>query len=267
MALMVATIGLWVAATTPGQTSAAPPAQRFAAAQALFDDARRIAQQDGADSVDARRRFREAAIAFAALARDGVASANLCVNAGNAYHFAGDNPRALLWYRRALSLANTPEIRNGLASLRRVCGAELWPPPQPSIARVLMFWHYDVSRRARQIILLIVYPLGCALGIAAVLGWRRRLCARAAAVLLLVGATLGVSDIISASGPAERWAVVVDEARGYAGDGESYTVVLDRIRPGQEVKVVESRLNWVKVALPGGAHCWLRADLCEPVDD
>ncbi len=239
------------------------PDQRFAEAQAAFDAARNDMQPAGADSVETRRRFRDAAERFAAIYRDGVRSANLCVNTGNAYHFSGDHPRALLWYLRALRLANTPETRNGVASLRRICGAELWPPPQGSIGRALMSWHYDVSRRTKQRILLATYPLGCLLLAVSVFVRRRSAFARVGLVLIVAGACMGISDLATAAGPTEQWAVVLESDKGYAGDGETYTTVVAAIRPGQEVRILERRPGWLRIALPGGITCWVRSRICE----
>ena len=241
------------------------PQQRFADAQAVFDSARQIAQATGGESIEARAKFHEAAVQFAAIAADGVRSANLCVNAGNAFHFAGDDPRALLWYLRASRLANTPETRSGLLTLRRVCGVELWPPERGSIGRVLMSWHYDVGRRTKQWLVLTAYPLGCLLLIVARFVRRRTALIRLGAVLLLAGAVMGVSDIVTAVMPGDRWAVVLENARGYAGDGETYSVVVDRIVPGQEVKIVETREGWWRVRLPSGVACWIPAGTCDEV--
>jgi hypothetical protein len=126
---------------SPALLRAGDAQQAFAEAQALFDDAKASLQQAGPDSLASRRMFREAATRFAEIMQDGIRSPNLCANAGNAFYFAGDDPRALLWYLRAERLANTRETRNGVASLRRACGATLWPPESGSIGRVLMFCH------------------------------------------------------------------------------------------------------------------------------
>ena len=241
---------------------AASPEQRFAEAQALFDDAQSKLSESGADSVEARRQFYESATRFAALAEDGVASVNLYVNTGNAYHFAGDNPRALLWYLRAERLGTRP---GGLATLRRIGKADLWPPEHTSIGRVLMSWHYDLSRRARQMILLVLYPIGCVMVIVSLFVRRRSLLVRLGIALIVMGSVIGISDVTSALGPGDRWAVVLEPAKGYAGDGEGYSVVVDSIIPGQEVKVLESRRQWVQVELPAHARCWLRAGVCEEV--
>ncbi|MBN1491291.1 MAG: hypothetical protein JXA69_15365 [Phycisphaerae bacterium] len=256
----VVTVTLLVA--TSDAAPAASPEARFAAAQAQFEAAMAVSQQGG-DTVEAKRGFYDAARAFAALAHDGVRSANLCMNAGNAYHFAGDDPRALLWYLRAQKLANIAETRNGVLVLRRAGGAALWPQDRGSIGRALMSWHFDVSRRAKQWILLAVYPLGCLAAVVAMFVRRRRAWGRLAIVLLLVGATMGISDVITAIRPPEPWAVVLSRAKGYAGDGEGYSVIVEAIPAGQEVRVVESRPDWVRVRLPSGTSCWLYREMCE----
>lgn len=251
-----------VAAGTAGGGS---PEDRFAQAQAIFDEAKDALHTGGDDSIEGRKGFHEAASRFAALARDGVRSANLCVNAGNAYHFAGDDPRALLWYLRAQRLSNTPEVRQGVAALRRACGADPWPHPRGSIGRALMFWHYDLSRHLKQRILLATYPLGCLMVIAGLFVRRPSLWRRLGMVLIVVGAAIGLSDVAAGSGPAEQWAVVLEHGKGYAGDGEGYSVVVDHVLPAQEVKVIESRPRWLRVELPSGTTCWLPAETCQRV--
>lgn len=239
--------------------------ERFAEAQSLFDDAKRTLAEPDGDTVAGRRQFHEAAQKFAALARDGVRSVNLYVNTGNAFHFAGDEPRALLWYLRANRLANTAETRNGLVALRNACGAKPWPHDTGSVGRALLFWHYDLGRPTKHWILIATYPLGCIVFLAAWFTGRRPAWKRLGLALMVIGATMGISDLFAATTGDGRWAVVVESGKGYAGDGEGYSIVVDRITPGQEVKVVESRDEWMQVKLPSGATCWIEADICEVV--
>lgn len=243
----------------------ATPEQRFAEAQAVFEQARQLMQQGPESAAQARRRFHEAARAFAALANDGVASQNLCINTGNAFHFAGDNARALLWYLRAEQLGHSPDALSGIASLRHACRAELWPPRQASIGRILMSWHYDLSRRAKQAILLATYPVGTVLLIVAMFVQRRTVLRRMGIVLMVVGCFIGGSDLVVALGPGQSMAVVLEQTRGYAGDGEGYSVIADPVVAGQEVILLESRGNWIRVQLPSGKMCWVARDICEPV--
>ncbi len=233
--------------------------QRFAAAQA-----EKAAAPN--DTLEARRTFRQAADEFAAIADGGTASANLYVNAGNAYHFAGDDPRALLWYLRARQLANTQEIREGLATLRRICKAQQWTPDRPSIWRVLMFWHYDQGRWTKQAVMLALYPAGCLLLIAAFVVKKRRLCVRMGLALVIVGGLMGASDAVAALAGGEQWAVLLSPAKGYAGDGRMYSVLVPALSAGQEVKVVDARPDWTQVQLPGGERCWVPQSDCEAVD-
>jgi hypothetical protein len=237
---------------------------RFAEAQAIFETAQKQVAADGGDSIEARRLFREAADKFAAIAADGFTSVNLCVNTGNAYHFAGDTSRALLWYLRAEKIANTPEVRAGLATLRRLCNAEQRPPERTSIGRVLMFWHYDLSAWTKQVFLLAVYPAGCALLLAGLMT-RRRALTRLAIALIVVGGIMGVSNAATAIWPPAPWGVVVAQSEGRSGDGPAYSVVAPSIVVGQEVRIIEARPNWVQVEMPSGQRCWLPAEDCEPV--
>lgn len=238
--------------------------ERFAEAQALFETAQKQIAADQGDSIEARRLLREAAEQFAAIAADGVNSVNVCVNTGNAFHFAGDNPRALLWYLRAERIANTPEVRAGLATLRRLCNAEQRPPERMSIGRVLMFWHYDLSAWTKQVLLLAAYPAGCALLLAGLMTHRRAL-TRLAVALIVIGGIMGVSNAATAIWPPAPWAVVVAASEGRSGDGPAYSVVAPSIVAGQEVRVIETRPDWVQVEMPSGQRCWLPAEDCCPV--
>lgn len=253
--------GLMIAAAVPTHL----PEQRFAEAQEIFDAAKDAMDQVDADALEVQRQFHDAATRFAALARDGIQSVNLYVNTGNAYHFAGDDARALLWYLRAHGVSNTPETRHGLIALRNACGAEPWPPEHGSIGRALMFWHYDLPRRVKHWILVATYPLGSLMIIVALFRRRRTIWPRLGIAFMLVGAAMGVSDLAAAVDGDGGWAVVLEDGRGYAGDGEGYSIVVDHIRPGQEVKVIEPRHDWVHVELPSGTTCWLRAEICEPI--
>ena len=234
------------------------PDARFAAAQQVFEAARELAETAGADDVEVRKGYYRAAQAFASIAADGTGSVNLFVNAGNAFHFAGDPARSLLWYSRANRLANTPETRGGIATLRRVCGADLWPEVHGSIGRALMFWHHDLSPHTKQWIFFATFPVGCAALLVAVFATRpRRLLVRAGLALALVGALLGGSRIVVAAYPPPPRAVVVESGPGRAGNGDSYSVVVNAIRAGQEVEVIETRDDWTHIALPSGKTCWL----------
>lgn len=241
------------------------PEERFAGAQAMFDDAMSATESATTDELAARRKFYDAAQGFASLFADGTASDHVCVNAGNAYHFAGDDARALLWYLRAMRLAHSPEARAGLASLRRTSGVELWPPEQASIMRVLMFWHHDVNRSTRQIIVLMTYPLGCLFVIVGMFVNRRTVVRRVGIMLIVIGLVFGVSDLVTALGPREQWAVVVEQTRGYAGNAETYSVVSEELRPGQEAKLLETREGWMRIELPSGMACWVPAETCGEV--
>ncbi len=236
--------------------------ERFAEAQSLFESAQKQLAAEQGDSIEARRMFHEAARRFAAIAADGTTSVNLCVNAGNAYHFAGDSARGLLWYLRAEKLANTPEVRAGLATLRRACNAEPRPPERTSIGRVLMFWHYDLSRRTKQVLLLATYPIGCAFLLAGLMS-RRRVLIRLAVAFLTVGGAMGVSDVVTAVAPPAPWAVVLEPAQGRSGNGSAYSVVAPSISAGQEVRMIEMRSDWVEIEMPSGLRCWVAAESCE----
>jgi hypothetical protein len=239
--------------------------KRFAQAQAEFDAAKALLADPDGDSILARKKFYDSAREFAAIADDGVPSANLYINTGNAFHFAGDDARALLWYLRANRLTNTAETRNGIIALRKACQTKPWPPELGSVGRALMFWHYDLGRPLKHWILLITYPLGTLMLLAAVFAERRYFLVRFGIVLMVIGATMGISDLVATAAGDGHWAVILENEKGYAGNGEGYSTVVERIPAGQEVKIIETRNDWTRVELPPGTRCWLPAAACEPV--
>jgi hypothetical protein len=129
-----------------------------------------------------------------------------------------------------------------------------------------MSWHYDLGRRTRQLILLTLYPAGAAL---IVVGFfaarRRRTWLRAGLALMIVGGTMGISDVVAASVHHDDWAVVLESAKGLSGDGQMYSTVVEALTPGQEVRLLESRPAWRQIELPNGTRCWVQAAQCEPV--
>lgn len=239
---------------------------RFAAAQQVFDAARKLADTGTDDDVDVRKRYLEAAHQFSALAADGARSVNLFVNTANAYTFAGDPARGLLWYLRARKIANTAETRRGIATLRRIGKTDPELQPRGTIGRVLMFWHYDLQRSTKQRVFFSLFPPGCGLLLVAVLAARaRRTLLRVGFVLALLGAGIGASDLVSGLYPPPARAVVVRVQPGRAGNGESYSVLVPEVRAGQEVRIIEAREAWVHIALPSGPSCWLPAAAVEKV--
>ena len=239
--------------------------ERFAEAQSIFDAAKGLLAESDVDSVVARKQFYHAAREFADLAQEGVPSVNLYVNTGNAFHFAGDNARALLWYLRANRLSNTAETRNGLMALRNACNTEPWPHELGSVGRALMFWHYDLNQPLKHWILLTTYPLGSLMLLAALFVRRRPVWIRLGIALMVVGAAIGISDLVATTAGDGQWAVVLEDGKGYAGDGERYSTIVDRVSPGQEVKIIDTREEWLHAELPSGTRCWLRAGICERV--
>ena len=239
---------------------------QFASAQSKFEQAMSTYRTlDNKSDAEVRRQFREAAAAFEAIAHQGVASANLYINTGNAYHFAGDNPRALLWYRRAVDLENSAEARSGLASLRRLCGVQLWANEATSITRILMFWHDDLGRRTKQLVLLSTWPIGCVLLAISFFVARRIVIRRLAWLLIAVGLAFGVSDLVLQLRPPPPSAVILEQTKGRAGDNETYSITVERIVAGQEVKLLETRGDWLRIRLPSGTTCWVPAVVGEEV--
>ena len=258
------TLGLAVWASAL-DASAATPEVRFDQAQRQFEHAQALLEQDETTSLEARQAFHTAAEQFAALARDGVRNVNLYVNTGNALHFAGDDGRALLWYLRATELANTQEVRDGLVFLRRRCGTVARPGETGSVRRLLLVWHYDLPGSIKQWIVLAFFPAGCLLLLIALFTTRRQVLLRVGIGMIGIGLVMGLSDVVATVSPGETWGVVVEATPGHAGDADSYSIVTERIAPGQEVRILERRSDWLHIATPDETRCWIAVEACEPI--
>ena len=102
----------------------------FAEATQLFREAQDFQRAEPTERDQARRRFRAAAEAFERLYDRGVISTELLTNVANAYYFAGDLGKAVLFYRRALLAdSGNRRARDALEAIRSQL--PLRPPPPP----------------------------------------------------------------------------------------------------------------------------------------
>jgi tetratricopeptide (TPR) repeat protein len=206
--------------------------------------------------------YGDAAARYEDIVASGVTDGRLYYNLGNAHFKAGYLGRAVLNYRRAQRLlprdtdvATNLELARArtldrldaahegaiISSLRRVVG---WTTLQEAAVVALLLWIAVGS-----------------LGIAAILWQRRRrillaLASIAAALMALTLFSIGLRVWDERGQPPA--VVVVDEVSVHSGPGSDYLTEF-LLHTGTEVRVVEERAEWLRIALPGDLQGWVPA--------
>ena len=198
----------------------------------------------------------------------GVRNGGLLYDIGNAYVSLGDIGRGILYYRRAELLI--PADRNLGHNLRyaRTLRADNLPWGQPSdAARILLFWHYLLSPLTRLILFIAAFAAACVLTALHVLRrarWKRAVAVTAAAVALLFGGSLAVSEIRLLT--MRDGVVTADEVVVRKGDGTAYErSFLDPLHSGAEFSLLEEREGWLFIQLSDGRSGWIPSSAAEMV--
>jgi len=200
-------------------------------------------------------KYEEAVAAYARLADEGVASAALHFNLGNAYFKSGQLGRAILSYRIAQQLdPRDPDIGANLRFVRSaVLGAA---PPAPPL------WQRAVSRLTlNEWAVIAAGALWLFAGLRALRQWvespflHRRLLHAATAVLLVLCLTgLGLAWHLSAQ---PRAVVVQSDAVLHHGPLDE-SPNLQTLQDGQELTVLDRKDDWLQVAGAARGTGWIR---------
>jgi hypothetical protein len=250
--------------------SAAPnPQVVFAEGMKLFREAQDFQRAEPTKRDQVRRRFRAAAEAFERLYDRGVISTELLTNVANAYYFAGDLGKAVLFYRRALLAdSGNRRARDALEAIRSQLPL-LPPPPGPAanLAETMLFWHHGTSFQTRRWAFLLVFPcVWVCLGLGL---WRPRPFRRLGVLLALIAAPLATSLVYDAAASgANDDGVIMAETVGRRGDHASYSPSHNEpFPPGTEVTVTETRARqdeiWLAIRLLDGSESWVPAARAE----
>lgn len=225
----------------------------------------------GAQVAEANRlyeagQFAEAAAVYQALADAGVEDGTLYYNLGNAYFKAGDLGRAILNYRRAQRLLpRDPDVAANLELARAQTVDRLESDGGALVdfvRRVLVEWTTLDEAAA---ITLGLWVVLCALVVAAILWPRGRQGLTygivVVAVLLAVG-MLSVGVRVSEARSKAPAVVVAPSVEVRSGPGEDYLTEFS-LHTGAEIRVLEQRNGWVRIALPGDLQGWMPSESVE----
>lgn len=212
--------------------------------------------------------FAAAAVAYQALVAAGADDGALYYNLANAYYKSGDLGRALLNYRRAqLHLPRDPDVASNLSLARaqtkdsldlEADGFAAW------VARLLAGW---LTLDETAVLALSLWLVVCALAVAAILWPRGRKGLKIALALVALGLVFSVFSLGLRLWDAQRGVpavVLAESVDARSGPGIDYLSEF-ALHAGAEIRVIETRAEWARIALPGQLQGWVPESSVETV--
>src|SRR6266480_1349387 len=210
----------------------------------------------------AQGHFKEAIAGYETLVRSGPLSANLFYDLGNAYFRTGDFGRAILNYKRALALEpHHPEAAANLQIARDEARAlemqQSWPERYLQFASVNQY-----STTAA-----VAFWAGAFCIVGLILTRRRSVRLTVLSILSLSAFALAIfaSYEIDHGSKGRALAVVIGsdvQARLATADTANSVLALPA---GSEIKILNTRGDWVYAALPNNLRGWIPAKSAELV--
>jgi tetratricopeptide (TPR) repeat protein len=214
--------------------------------------------------------FREAAETYEAIIEAGVRDSTVYYNLGNAYFKQGDLGRAILNYRRAQALnPRDADITANLKIVRAQTADQIDASAEGTSANLIQVAEEWLTLHEAALLALVLWLL---IGLFALLSvlrprWRRP-CGMGMAVLA-VFLVIGLVSMASRYYREQRYppaVVVASEANVTSGPGTADQYLLEfTLHPGTEVRLLESRPGWRRIALPGDLQGWVAEEAIEPV--
>ena len=198
----------------------------------------------------------------------GVQSADLYTNLGNAALQAERLGPAILAYRRALALdPNHTRARQNLLHARGLLPAWVPRPEQAGALESFFFWRQVLSP-AEQAGIAAAGFLLAALLFAVAIRWRAPLARTLAIMPLLVWLGLLISLAIEARNAGIVQAVLTaDETLARAADSPNAPVRFAESLPGgTEVEIREARDHWAHIVFANGRDAWVPRGAVESVE-
>jgi hypothetical protein len=204
--------------------------------------------------------FDDALVRYEALVESGVQDGSLYYNLANAQFKAGNLGRAVLNYRRAQRLLPRDGDVAANLELARARTVDRLDPTGEGVVitslRQLVGW---TTLNEAAILALVVWIVVGALTVGAILWPAGR---RVLLVLTGIGAVVLVLILFSVG--LRVWderdrpeaVVVADEVTVHSGPGADYLTEFV-LHAGTEVRLVEERSDWTRVALPGDLQGWV----------
>jgi len=205
--------------------------------------------------------FRRSVRLFADVVAKGGGSADLYANLGNAALQAEDLGIAVLAYRRALVLdPDHARARQNLEHARSLAPDWLPRPEESALLGSFFYWHRTLAPAERMRIAALCFALA---GVLLALSIRlRSSSARNLAILPALAwiALTGSLALDPADRVADQGVVTAPEAVARSADSVHAPPRFAQPLPmGTELRVLERRDDWIRVALANGREAWVRS--------
>jgi tetratricopeptide (TPR) repeat protein len=216
--------------------------------------------------------YDEAIAGYEAIIASGVRSSDVYYNLGNAYFKQGDMGRAILNYRRAQQLdPPDTDIAANLTLARTQTVDKLEVPPEGVLINIVEIAEEWLTLNQAALLALSLWLLVCVAFVVAVFQPRWRRFTAGAMTILTIFLLIGLVSMANRlyketqSLPAVIIAPEVDVTSG-PGGGDQYLVEFE-LHAGAEVRLLESRVGWRRITLPGNLQGWVPSEAVEPVID
>jgi tetratricopeptide (TPR) repeat protein len=205
--------------------------------------------------------FAQAAATYQTLVDSGVVDGVLYYNLGNAYFKSGDLGRAILNYRRAQRmLPRDEDIAANLALARAQTKDQLGNEESglaQFVTRVLVGW---MTLNEAAALALGFWIVLCGLLITKMV-WRRWRGVPLQIVTIIVAVALALCVLSVGLRVADAHGrppgvIVADTVEVHSGPGNDYLTEFS-LHTGAEIRVIEARAGWVRIALPGDLQGWV----------
>lgn len=214
--------------------------------------------------------FREAAETYEAIIQAGVRDSAIYYNLGNAYFKQGELGRAVLNYRRAQALnPRDADIAANLRIARSQTADQIEASAEGTTANLIQVAEEWLTLHEAALLALALWLL---IGLFAMLFVLKPRWRRSCGVVMAVLAVFLIIGLISMASRfyRERWypsaVVIASEANVTSGPGTADQYLLEfTLHPGTEVRLLESRPGWRRIALPGDLQGWVAEEAIEPV--
>jgi len=244
------------------------PKEQLYSAFNQANDAFRQANSTVDDADKANSLYEKAILGYEKIIRQGhIENPKLYYNLANAYLLKGDIGNAILNYRRAEKLDKSDsDIHKNLAFARsrRVDKVEIKTEKQ--ILRTLVFWHYDLSMRAKFIFACVCFAVFC-LGLTVMIWFGRNapLTALTGVSAVLLVCFVGSRAVEQYSQAANLSGVIISpEVVAYQGDGQNYPPSFKApLHAGTEFELIERRPSWFHIKLSDGSDGWISQGTAE----
>lgn len=233
----------------------------YSQAKQFFTEANDLHRDDETAATDL---YRRSLLYYERIVNEGdLRNGKIFYNIANIHMRLGDLGRAVLNYRRALRyMPRDINLLRNLDYARSLRIDSIESGNRAEIARILLFWHFDLSSRVKVILFSISFIL---IWLSACLG---KILGRSgltwAAFVFVIPSLLLSGSLILESVEAQRnpaGVILASELRGRKGNSETYQESFaEPLHAGTEFVVREDRGDWILVELADGRETWLPAD-------